>query len=120
MRVLLLDILRAAGYEADGAANGALALERLRVDDAPPDLILLDLQMPVLSGWELLAIREADPRLLLIPVLVISGESNFPAAKLRVPFLRKPVEPPSLLASVAKILQEATSGAAWPPETTGR
>ncbi len=102
----LIEILRCAGYEAAGAANGAVALQKLRGDGPRPDLILLDLNMPVLSGWEFLALREADPRLLLIPVIILSGESAPAPGIERVGFLSKPATPDRILSLIESVLEE--------------
>ena len=82
-RVLLIDdnpltresismILAAAGYCVALAANGADALLRLK-DHRRPDLILLDLSMPVLDGHDFRVRQQQDAALASIPVLVFSG-----------------------------------------------
>jgi len=71
-RELLAEFLEALGYEVDVAANGLEALERLR--GAPrPRAVLLDLMMPVMSGWELMRHLREDPALRSLPVVVVSG-----------------------------------------------
>ncbi|QRN98290.1 response regulator [Archangium violaceum] len=71
-RELLAEFLEALGYEVDVAANGLEALERLR--GAPrPRAVLLDLMMPVMSGWELMRHVREDPALRSLPVVVVSG-----------------------------------------------
>ncbi len=73
-RQLLARLLRGLGHEPVEAANGREALERLRDDDAGPiDVILLDIVMPVMDGYETLAALSADPALRHLPVIVISG-----------------------------------------------
>jgi CheY-like chemotaxis protein len=88
--------------EVSCAANGREALERLR-DEPVPDLILLDLMMPVMSGWEFLAQRQAQPALAGIPVMILSSLSR-PAASLRagevVDFVDKPVDLGDLISRV--------------------
>ena len=54
--------------------NGADVLQKIRVTLRRPDLILIDLKMPVLGGWDFLAVREGDP----FPVIVLSGERDSP------------------------------------------
>jgi DNA-binding response OmpR family regulator len=69
MRLLLKDLLVPIGFEVDVASDGAVALQR--IEAAPPDLVLLDLMMPVLDGWtvlERLRGRAGAP-----PVIVLSG-----------------------------------------------
>src|SRR5258708_35647529 len=71
-RELLAELLTAEGYAVDCAANGREACLRLR--RAPlPNLILLDLIMPVMNGWGFLSALQPDPALPRIPVYVLSG-----------------------------------------------
>ena len=60
------------GYPVVQAANGQEALKRLR-DGPPPGLILLDLMMPIMDGWEFLQRQKQDPALAGIPVVIISA-----------------------------------------------
>ncbi len=73
IRDTLRELLEEEGYRVTQAANGAEALARLR-DAGIPKLILLDLMMPVMDGWEFRHAIEADPRLASIPVIVISAD----------------------------------------------
>jgi CheY-like chemotaxis protein len=74
-RELLAEFLEALGYDVDVAGNGVEALERLR--GAPlPAAMLLDLMMPVMSGWELMRHVRADPSLCSLPVMVVSGAGD--------------------------------------------
>jgi two-component system chemotaxis response regulator CheY len=70
-RSILRDVLMAEGCQVVCAENGSAALEIL--GSITPDLILTDLSMPVMSGWELLAKLEADPRLANVPTTVFSA-----------------------------------------------
>ncbi len=69
----LADILRDEGYEVMTASNGQEACDRLRSPSALPDLILLDLMMPIMDGWQFRAEQLKDAALALIPVIVLSG-----------------------------------------------
>src|SRR5262245_41085756 len=71
-RELMNVILSVEGYTITGAANGLEALRRLEAEP-PPDLILLDMTMPVMTGWEFLRRRNAVPRLASIPVIIFSA-----------------------------------------------
>jgi CheY-like chemotaxis protein len=72
-RNALAQILEGEGYAVTCAANGREALRLLR--GAPlPDLILLDLVMPVLDGFSFCRLQERDARLASVPVLVVSAE----------------------------------------------
>lgn len=60
-------------YEAKAVENGKMALEELRNPDNDFDLLLLDLQMPEMDGFELLTIMKNDSELSTIPVIVMSA-----------------------------------------------
>jgi CheY-like chemotaxis protein len=95
-------LLGLEGYRVASAANGREALDRLR-RDGPPDLILLDLMMPVMTGWEFREEQRRDPLLAHIPVIVVSAAGGGPetvASLGAAHFLSKPVDFDELLASV--------------------
>lgn len=71
LRRMYADRLVQDGYEVFPAANGLEAVASLRIND--PELILLDLVMPAMSGIEFLEIVKADPRTSHIPVLILSN-----------------------------------------------
>ena len=73
IRETLRELLEEEGYRVTQASNGAEALARLR-ESKTPKLILLDLMMPVMDGWEFRHAIEGDPRLADIPVIVISAD----------------------------------------------
>jgi CheY-like chemotaxis protein len=73
VRDFLLRALRVAGCAAVGAAHGREALAWLRAAARPPGLILLDLHMPVMDGWQFLSERRRDPALAAVPVAVLSA-----------------------------------------------
>lgn len=85
------------------ATNGAAALEQLR--KLPADLVLLDAEMPGMSGFEVCEAMKADPALADVPVIFVTGHSDA-AFELRgleagaVDFIAKPVSEPLLLARV--------------------
>jgi two-component system response regulator CpxR len=72
IRETLGEILQHEGYHVEMAENGAKAVELIRRGPAPA-LVLLDLMMPVMSGWEFLELAENDHDLADIPVLVVSA-----------------------------------------------
>ncbi len=92
IRETLREVLSDEGYRVEVAENGARALERMRAP-VRPGLVLLDLMMPVMSGWEVLDILRADDHLNAIPVVVVSAMTA-PGAKACV---AKPVDLGSLL-----------------------
>ena len=73
-RLLVLDILSMMGHSATGAKNGQQAL--LLAQEDPPDLIILDVNMPVMSGFEVLEHIKTDERLCDIPVLMLTAQSG--------------------------------------------
>ena len=96
-------------YKVRVAADGARALAILSGSDLP-DLILLDVMMPGLSGWDVCRAIKADPRLSDIPVIFLTGraESADEQAGLElgaVDYITKPVNPPVMLARVATHLK---------------
>ncbi|HXN40789.1 MAG TPA: response regulator [Myxococcaceae bacterium] len=70
-RTLLCDALQEMGYRTAEAANGREALEFL--DEEMPDGVLLDLRMPVMSGWGLLDLLKKSPRTKSLPIIIISA-----------------------------------------------
>lgn len=97
----LQEILTLEGYEVEVAYNGQEGLRRLQ--EFTPDLLLLDLMMPVMDGRELLQRIRADPKLKHLPVVVMSAgrisEEERRAASTTLP---KPFELEALLETVAR------------------
>ena len=75
LREMVADVLQSEGYQVVEAANGREALWQLRQGGVRPDLIVLDLMMPVMTGWEFRDEQLRDVCLAAIPVLVVSGSS---------------------------------------------
>jgi CheY-like chemotaxis protein len=101
------------GHPVVAAADGAEALARLRAG-LRPCLILLDLMMPGLSGFELRTHLQADAALSSIPVIVITGAGPGPAQKaidLEMEVMRKPFELKELLATVRRFCGESRAPA---------
>jgi two-component system, chemotaxis family, chemotaxis protein CheY len=104
IREVMSAVLTDEGYRVSTAHDGAAALDRLR-HGPRPDLILLDLMMPRMSGWELRAALAEDAALRSIPVVVVSADRGAgpKVAQLGVAgFLSKPVELEHLLSVVAR------------------
>lgn len=97
----LSDILEYEGYGVQRAQNGLQALELLQTTRPLPDLIILDLLMPVMDGWEFRVRQKQDPELAKIPVLVVTAlgaTSGIDA----IGILHKPVDVDALLRTVAR------------------
>ena len=73
VRSLYVDALTEAGHVVAVAADGIAALDRLR-DGAVPCVVLTDVRMPRMDGWELSRALARDPELASIPVVVITGD----------------------------------------------
>jgi signal transduction histidine kinase len=107
IREALRGILEDEGYAVTTADNGRRALEHLRSGEAP-DLIVLDLRMPIMDGWEFRAMQKADPVLSAIPVLAISADGSAKAAAIdAAAYLRKPLSTGVMLNAIRRILGEA-------------
>ncbi len=103
VRETLCMVLEDEGYDVESAANGQEALRHLR-SAPPPCLILLDLMMPVMSGWEFRLQQRQDPTLSSIPVVVVSAVTNGvdPVGALdAIAYFKKPVDLDALLSTVA-------------------
>jgi CheY-like chemotaxis protein len=68
---MIMAALRRDGYTFSEAANGKEALEIMRQEH--PSVVVLDLMMPILSGWDVLRERAAEPALQSIPVIIVSA-----------------------------------------------
>lgn len=98
VRSVLSELLTDEGYSVVTAENGAAALRLLKSGERPC-VILLDLMMPVMDGWELAAALRSEPELSGIPWVVISAA--YEARPMDARFLAKPIDLDSLLATVA-------------------
>ncbi|HTP49236.1 MAG TPA: response regulator [Anaeromyxobacteraceae bacterium] len=74
IRELLVELLEGEGYQVSSAENGEQALLKARLHH--PNLILLDLMMPVMSGWRFRAEQAREPSIAGVPVVVISAYAN--------------------------------------------
>ncbi len=86
----------------EGAVNGRVALDRL-LRDPLPDLMLVDLLMPVMDGWQLVAELKARPALAAIPVVMMSGAGDrvLVSAPVSAGYLVKPLDAARLLETLA-------------------
>ena len=98
IRESLGELLAAEGFEVATADNGKAALEHLAACQILPQVILLDLMMPVMNGWEFRLALSRDPEFSTIPVVVVSavtaeGAQCVPDAE----FVPKPIDIEHLL-----------------------
>ncbi|HZZ83700.1 MAG TPA: response regulator [Anaeromyxobacteraceae bacterium] len=73
VRQAVAEVLESEGFVAEQAGDGASALALLQAPEARPDVILLDLMMPVMNGWQFRTAQLQDPDLAEIPVVVMSA-----------------------------------------------
>ncbi len=101
-------ILEPHGYRISGALGGKIGLEMIRSDF--PDLILLDLMMPDMDGWDVYKQMKADPALANIPVIVVTAKAQsidkvlgLHIAKVE-DYVTKPFSPNDLILSITRVL----------------
>lgn len=106
-RRLFADVLSGAGYAVVVAGDGAAAVDRAR--DSRPDLILMDLELPRVSGLEAVRRLRSDPDLPRLPIVAVSAfvseaDRRSACANGCDGYLPKPVRPADLVATVRAIL----------------
>jgi len=106
-RQILRDLLSAAGYEMVEAHDGEQAL--VRVAQAKPDLILMDIQLPGIDGYEVTRRIKADPMLAAIPIIAVTsyaltGDDEKARAAGCDDYVAKPFSPRQLLAKIREYL----------------
>ncbi|NEO70858.1 hybrid sensor histidine kinase/response regulator [Moorena sp. SIO3H5] len=104
---LLQTLLEEEGYEITLAENGRVALEKIEI--SPPELVLLDVMMPEMDGFEVTKRIRSNPKLPFIPILLITAYDH-PSVVQGLDlgaddFIRKPVEVDELLARVRSLLR---------------
>jgi CheY-like chemotaxis protein len=113
VRETIAEILADNEYQTILASNGEEALSTLRAAPAKPCVILLDIMMPVMNGWEFRAQQKSEAALSTIPVVVITAHADASRAAAEMEaagFLRKPLKLESLLASVSRFCAAACGG----------
>ena len=106
-------ILERRGFDVEGAESGKAGLQAMQ--SAPPDLVLLDLMMPDMDGWDVYQKMKADAITRSIPIIVVTAsaqgidrEFGLHIAKVD-DYIVKPFSPQDLLASVDRVLGNQTA-----------
>jgi len=103
LRFVIRMILERAGYDVAEAPHGVAALESIGIE--PPDLVIADLTMPVMSGIELVDQIRSNPATASIPIVLLSGRQVDSATSERADaVVMKPFEPEDLLARIDRTL----------------
>ncbi|MCL4766854.1 MAG: response regulator [Hyphomicrobiaceae bacterium] len=110
-RAILRDLLTASGYELIEAQNGEAGVEA--AERERPDLILMDIQLPVLDGYDATSRIKSNPLLASIPVIAVTSYAlSGDEAKARAAgcddYIAKPFSPRQLLAKVRAHLDEGS------------
>jgi len=109
IRSLLHQELGDAGYHIDEASNGKEALERVRTNR--PDLIILDIMMPEMNGFDVAAVLKNDPQTMDIPIIVLSVVQD-KARGFRIGvdrYLTKPIDTGLLFNEIGNLLEQGKS-----------
>jgi two-component system cell cycle response regulator DivK len=113
-RVIYSALFTHHGYSVLLAANGQEALEQAKRH--APDLILMDLQMPVLDGWEATRLLKADPQTASIPIVALTA-GDHPSTRFQeagfCAYVRKPVSPRDLARAVELCLDSVSQQTPW-------
>jgi CheY-like chemotaxis protein len=117
LREALAETLEDHGFRCVTAEHGREALDVLRSGQVPTDLVVLDLMMPVLDGWQVLDRMQADDSLRAIPVIVVSAARGnvitaLPPSQVR---LKKPVVVEQLVDAVTRLLRVDNRSSSSPP-----
>jgi two-component system cell cycle response regulator DivK len=120
-REMYAEYLEFSGFTVVEASNGVEALERAH--DAKPDVILMDLSLPIMDGWEATRRLKADERTKQIPVLAVTGHAltgiSEDAKKAGCDgFITKPCLPEDLMMEIRKVLGRGAAAAASPGSAT--
>jgi CheY-like chemotaxis protein len=109
LREAMSALLEAHGYDVDGCADASEALERLELG-AAPDVIVLDLLMPGMDGWQFRSAQKREARWANIPVVAISGDRSPRARAIDAhAYLSKPVDELVLLKTVEQVVHALAS-----------
>jgi|LSQX01.2.fsa_nt_gb twitching motility two-component system response regulator PilH len=102
---LLALLAQRCGVTAQVVSNGAEAL--IAMQTQRPDLILLDLMMPIMTGNELLEVMRSDPGMSTIPVVIVTTEEEPEVGTpYGLPYIRKPFDPAEVQQVIEELLKD--------------
>ena len=105
----LLEAILSFNYDVDSAVNGKEAMDMLRAAEEPYSLLLLDLLMPVMSGFQVLEACKEDEELAKIPIIVMTSEKSAEVRSIKLgadDFITKPYRKPEvILARCERIIE---------------
>lgn len=110
----LVYYLQSRGFDVAGALGGEEAVDRLR-DGLSPCVVVTDVVMPAMDGWDLVGAIRADPRSADLPVVMVSGHSEHVSRALQAgvrAYLPKPVDPAEIAAAATRYCRMAPDGRA--------
>jgi two-component system, cell cycle response regulator DivK len=113
-RVIFSAVLQHHGYAVLPAADGQEAVDQAKLHS--PDLILMDLSMPVLSGWEAIRLLRQDRETAPIPIAAVTAADESPERLREAGFcayVRKPVAPQNVVRAVEMCLEEHSRERGW-------
>jgi CheY-like chemotaxis protein len=122
-REMYSEYLQYSGFDVVEAGNGMEALQRAA--ETSPDIILMDLSLPVMDGWEATRRLKADPRTSGIPVVALTGHAlagiSEGARKAGCDaFVTKPCLPDELVKEIRKVLDSASTSTARKGRRSGK
>ncbi len=107
IRESLFEILSMEGYVVSCAVNGQDGLDQLK-DGEFPDLILLDLMMPIKDGFAFREEMKLEPKYASIPIIIMSADGHTEQKKAKIgakEYLKKPVSIDKLISTIDRVLQ---------------
>jgi CheY-like chemotaxis protein len=107
IRDVVQDVLEEIGCDVIPARTGKQALDFLSNDPrSPPDMVILDLMMPLVTGWQVLEMIQRDPALAGVPVVILTAATQDRPSGVAA-LLQKPFQVDHLLETVQRLLRPA-------------
>src|SRR4026207_2393760 len=122
-RIVYSTILKHFGYKVTEALNGEEGISKARSEH--PDLILMDISIPIIDGWEATQVLKHDPQTRGIPIIALTAHALASDREKAMEvgcdgYLAKPCEPRAVVAEVQRFLGKVDVGQSAPPPTHPR